>query len=302
MAASDPRLAPRLSTRAWAELALLGTIWGASFLAIKLALGEVPVLTLVAHRVVWAAVILWGYILWRGFALPRGARIWGALLAMGLLNNAVPFTLMAWGQQFIETGLTSIFNAATAVFGVLVAAIVFADERLTWRRGLGVVIAFAGVSIAIGLDALRAFDIRSLAQLAVLGGAFSYALAAAWARTTLSGLRPEVAAAGMLTGSSAIMLPLAIAVDGVPRPPTDPVTYAAIAYFAAIGTAIAYLLYYRILATAGSGNAMIVTLLIPPVAILLGWIVLDERLDPAAFAGFGLLAAGLILLNQRRAR
>lgn len=302
MAASDPRLAPRLSTRAWAELALLGTIWGASFLAIKLALGEVPVLTLVAHRVVWAAVILWGYILWRGFALPRGARIWGALLAMGLLNNAVPFTLMAWGQQFIETGLTSIFNAATAVFGVLVAAIVFADERLTWRRGLGVVIAFAGVSIAIGLDALRAFDIRSLAQLAVLGGAFSYALAAAWARTTLSGLRPEVAAAGMLRGSSAIMLPLAIAVDGVQRPPTDPVTYAAIAYFAAIGTAIAYLLYYRILATAGSGNAMIVTLLIPPVAILLGWIVLDERLDPAAFAGFGLLAVGLILLNQRPAR
>jgi len=108
-----------------------------------------------------------------------------------------------------------------------------------------------------------------------------------------------VAAAGMLTGSSAIMLPLAVAVDGVPGLPSDPVTYAAIAYFAVIGTAVAYLLYYRILNIAGSGNAMIVTLLIPPVAILLGWLVLDERLDPAAFLGFGMLAVGLVLLNQR---
>lgn len=294
--------APTLTSRAWGDLALLATIWGASFLAIKLALGEVPVLTLVAHRVFWAALILWAYVLWRGFALPKGWRIWGALLGMGLLNNAIPFTLMAWGQQFIETGLTSIFNAATAVFGVLVAAAVFADERLTWRRGLGVALAFAGVSVAIGLDALRGFDIRSLAQVAVLGGALSYALAAAWGRKTLSGLRPEVAAAGMLTASSLMMLPLALAIDGMPRVPQMPVTYAAIAYFAAFGTALAYLLYYRILSTAGSGNAMIVTLLIPPVAIVLGWLVLGERLSAGAFTGFGLLAVGLILLNRRAPR
>ena len=97
----------------------MGLIWGGSFLAIKLALGELPVMTLVAHRVVWAALILWGYILWRGIQLPGSPRIWAALGVMGLLNNVIPFTLMAWGQQFIETGLTSIFNAATAVFGVL---------------------------------------------------------------------------------------------------------------------------------------------------------------------------------------
>jgi len=122
---------PSLTPRVWADLILLGTIWGASFLAIKLALGELPVFTLVAHRVLWACLILWVYVWWRGLPVPRGGRVWAAFLVMGLLNNAIPFSLMAWGQQFIETGLTSIFNAATAVFGVLVAALVFADERLT---------------------------------------------------------------------------------------------------------------------------------------------------------------------------
>jgi drug/metabolite transporter (DMT)-like permease len=239
--------------------------------------------------------------LWRGLDVPRDPAIWGAFAMMGLLNNAIPFTLMAWGQQFIETGLTSIFNAATAVFGVLVAAMVFADERLTARRLIGVLIAFAGVSVAIGLDALAQFDIRSLAQLAVIGGTLSYAFAAAWARARLSGLAPQVAAAGMLTGASAIMLPLALWVDGVPQMPQNPVTFGAIGYFAIMGTAVAYLLYYRVLAVAGSGNAMLVTLLIPPVAIGLGWLVLDERLAAEAFVGFGMLAVGLIVM-QRRAR
>jgi drug/metabolite transporter (DMT)-like permease len=132
-----------LSARAWLDMVLLATIWGASFLSIKIGLGELPVLTLVAHRVVWAALVLWAYVLWRRFALPRDWRVWGAFLVMGVLNNAIPFGLMAWGQQFIETGLTSIYNAATAVFAVLVAAAVFADERLTVRRGVGVVLAFA---------------------------------------------------------------------------------------------------------------------------------------------------------------
>jgi drug/metabolite transporter (DMT)-like permease len=167
-----------VSPRAWIDIGLLALLWGASFLAIKLGLGELPVLTLVAHRVFWAALVLWAYVLWRGLDLPRGARVWGAFLVMGVLNNAIPFGLMAWGQQFIETGLTSIFNAATAVFGVLVAAMVFADERLTARRLLGVLLAFVGVAVAIGLDALARFDIRSAAQLAVLGGALSYAVAA----------------------------------------------------------------------------------------------------------------------------
>ncbi|MEJ6394474.1 DMT family transporter [Gymnodinialimonas sp. 2305UL16-5] len=288
-----------VSTRAWIEMGLLGAIWGASFLAIKIGLDELPFLTLVAHRVVWACLILWAYVLIKRLPVPGSWRIWGAFAAMGLLNNVIPFALMAWGQQFIETGLTSIFNAGTAIFGVLVAAAIFPDERLTPRKALGVAVAFLGVAVAIGLDSFRQFDIRSLAQLAVIGGTISYALAASWARKTMAGLSPQVSAAGMLTGASVVILPVAIWADGAPQIPTLPGTYAAIIYFAVIGTALAYLLYYRVIAMAGSGNAMIVTLLIPPVAIVLGALILDERLAPSAFIGFGILALGLLILDGR---
>jgi len=286
-----------LSARAWAELLLLSAIWGGSFLSIRIALDEVAVLTVVAHRVFWAALVLWAVVAVRRLPVPRDPRIWGAFLVMGLLNNAIPFTLMSWGQLHIETGLTAIFNAATAIFGVVVAAAVFADERLTLRRGIGVGLGFAGVATAIGWQALADFDPRSLAQLAVLGGALSYAFASAWARSRLSGLAPQVAAAGMLTGSSLVLVPLAIRVDGMPRADLAPGTILSIAYFSLAATAFAYLLYYRVLAMAGSGNLMLCTLLIPPVAIGLGAAVLGEDLAPRAFVGLALLAAGLLILN-----
>ncbi|RVT84214.1 DMT family transporter [Rhodobacteraceae bacterium CCMM004] len=289
----------RLSPRAWTELCLLSLIWGASFLSIRIALDEIGVLTSVAHRVSWAAAILWVVIALRRLPIPRDLRIWGALAVMGLLNNVVPFTLMAWGQLHIETGLTSIFNAATAIFGVLVAAAVFPDERLTWRRAIGVGLGFAGVAVAIGLEALARFDIRSLAQLAVLAGTVSYALASAWARIRLGGLSPTVAAAGMLTASSLVMLPAAWVVEGPIRLDLETDTLLAIGYYAGVATALAYLLYYRVLAAAGAGNLMLTTLLIPPVAIVLGAWVRDESLAPTAYLGFVLLGAGLAVLSRR---
>ena len=288
-----------LSGRAWAELFLLALLWGASFLSIRIALDEIGFVTTVAHRVFWAALVLWGAVWWLRLPLPRSPRIWAAFLVMGLLNNVIPFSLMTWGQLHIETGLTSILNAATAIFGVLVAAVIFADERLTPRRALGVGLGFLGVATAIGLENLTKFDLRSLAQLAVLGGTLSYALAASWARAMLSGLAPQVAAAGMLTGSALVMLPAAIALEGWPDPDLAPRTIGAIAYYAIAATALAYLLYYRVLAMAGSGNLMLCTLLIAPVAIVLGAVVLGEALQPQAFAGFGLLALGLIVLDGR---
>ena len=194
-----------ISTRAWFELMILSLIWGGSFLSIHVALGEIGPLTAVAHRTTWAMLILWGYVLIRRLALPIQPRIWGAFFVMGLMNNVIPFSLMAWGQLHIETGLTSILNAATAIFGVIAAAIFFSDERLTLRKLIGVGLGFMGVATAIGLSALTQFDIRSLGQLAVIGGTISYALAGVWARKMLSGLSPQVAAAGMLPGSTLIM-------------------------------------------------------------------------------------------------
>ncbi|MGR3759312.1 DMT family transporter [Roseobacteraceae bacterium NS-SX3] len=291
-----------ISPRAWTELLLLGTIWGGSFLAIRIALDEVPVLTSVLHRCGWAALVLWGAVLLMRLPVPRGPRVWGAFLVMGLLNNVIPFALMAWGQLHIETGLTSILNAATAVFGVIVAAAVFADERLTLRKGLGVALGFLGVATAIGLEQFSRFDLRSTAHLAVLAGTLSYAFAAAWARAKLTGLPPQVAAAGMLTGSALCLLPAALVIDGPVAFDLQPVTWGAIGYYAVIATAGAYLLYYRVLAQAGSGNLMLVTLIIPPVAIVLGAVVRDETLPPQAFLGFALLALGLLILNGRLPR
>lgn len=296
-----------LTSRAWAELLMLSLLWGGSFLSIRLALDELGVFTAVAHRVGWAAVLLWAYVALRGLGVPRRPRLWAGFLVMGLLNNVLPFSLMAWGQLHIESGLTSILNATTAIFGVVVAAAVFPDERLTARRMLGVALGFLGVATAIGLENLLSFDLRSLGQLAVIGGTFSYALAGAWARRMLSGLPPQVAAAGMLTGASLVMLPLAWAMEGPFRLNLAPVTWGAVAYYTVAATALAYLLYYRVLAMAGAGNLLLVTLLIPPVAIVLGALVLGEALSPRAYAGFALLALGLVivdgrLLNRRAAR
>jgi len=288
-----------VTTRTWFELLALGVLWGVGFLTIKLALAEVGFVTLVAHRVFWAALLLWAYVLLRGYAVPRSWKVWFAFLVMGFLNNIIPFSLMAWGQLYIETGLTSVFNAATAIFGVIAAALFFADEKMTLRKIIGVLLGFFGVATAIGLEAFLQFDIRSLAQLAVVAGTVSYALAGVWARKNFAGLRPEVAAAGMLTGSSLIILPAAYLIEGAPNFALSATAIGSLAFTAFFATAAAYLLYYRIMAAAGVANTMLVTLIIPPVSIIAGAVVLNESLPLRVFVGLGLLALGLLILDGR---
>jgi len=291
-----------MTNRAWAELLLLSFIWGGSFLAIRVALDEIPFVTSVAYRVGFAALALYIWLRLRGLRLPRGGAIWARFAVMGLLNNVFPFLLMAWGQLHIPTGLTAILNASTAIFGVVVAALVFADERLVRRRVLGVLLGFAGVTTAIGVQQLLNFSVTSLAQIAVLAGTLSYALAGAWARTHLGGLSPAVAATGMLIAASAFTIPLALLIDGMPVLPQNPATYGAVAYYAVISTALAYLFYYRVLAMAGAGNLMLCTLLVAPIAITLGALVRGEALSANNLAGFALLALGLVVLDGRLTR
>ncbi|MHA6262014.1 DMT family transporter [Arenibacterium sp. CAU 1754] len=286
-----------ISRRAWGELLLLGLIWGGSFLSIRIALDEVPVVTTVLHRTFWAMLVLWGFVMAQRLPLPREARTWGAFLVMGLANNVIPFGLLTWGQLHIETGLTAILNGATAIFGVIIAAIVFSDERLTAPRIIGVTLGFIGVATAVGLESLARFDLQSTSQLAVLGATLSYGIAASWARARLGHLAPQVAAAGMLTASTLILIPLALLIDGPVSFNLKAETWAAIVYYSLFATAGAYLLYYRVLGMAGSGNLMLVTLVIPPVAIILGAIVLNEELKPNAYGGFAVLALGLLILN-----
>lgn len=289
----------RIPLRTWIDLVLLALLWGGSFLAIRTALDEIGFLSAVTHRVLWATLILWAVVIWKRLPVPRSPRIWAAFLVMGLLNNVIPFSLMAWGQLSIESGLTAILNAATAIWGVLIASLAFADEPMTPRRTLGILTGFLGVAIAIGLANLAAFDIRSLAQLAVIAGTISYACASSWARLTLSGHPPLVAATGMLTGATLVMLPLALFVEGPLPLSLASETWGAIGFYAVASTALAYILYYRILAAAGAGNLMLVTLMIPPIAILLGVWVRGESLATNAYAGFALLALGLLILDGR---
>ena len=287
-----------ISSRTWAELFLLALIWGGSFLSIRLALDDVPFVTSVAHRVFWAAVILWGYVWMRGLTVPRDVRTWAALIVMGLLNNVIPFSLMAWGQLHIPTGLTSVFNAGTAIFGVVIAALILSDERMTKRKLIGSLIGFFGVATAIGLGSLRNFDISSLAQLAVVGGTISYAFASVWARLRLANLTPQMAAAGMLTRSSLVMVPAAFLIDGMPSFALSVTAFGAIAYYVIFATAGAYLLYYRIIPAAGAANALIVTPLIPPLPILLRALALDQTLSRNVYAGLALLAPGLVTVSS----
>ncbi len=288
-----------MSGLAWTQLLVLSLIWGGSFLATRFVLDEVGPFTAVLHRCGWAMIVLWAVVLLRRMPLPRDPRVWLAFLMMGVLNNVLPFYFLAWGQLHIETGLTAIFNSFTAVFGVVVAAIVFADEQLTRRKAMGVAFGVVGVAVAMGLETLSHIDLRSLAQLSVLTATLCYALAGSFARIRLSHLPPVVAAAGMLTGSTLVLLPLAWWMEGAPTLALQPVTWVAIGYYSLIATATAYLLYYSILAKAGSGNLMLVTLLLVPVAILLGHFVLGEVLLHRHIAGFVIVALGLVVLDGR---
>ncbi|HCQ64761.1 MAG TPA: EamA family transporter [Rhodobacteraceae bacterium] len=278
---------------------LLSFIWGSSFLTTTMLVETLAPLHVVTHRVLWAAVFLWIYALVRRLPVPRDLSTWGALLIMGAGANALPFVLQAYAQTTIESGLAGILNASTAIFGPLVAALVLSDERLTRAKATGVALGFAGVALVFGLDVLGGFDLRSAAQLAMIASTFCYAATSVFARLRLGHLSPEVAALGMLTGSSLIMLPLSWAVEG-PLPFNLPAPMlAALAVYGLVITAIAYLLFYRIIRLAGAGNTTLVTLLVVPVAVTLGAMVRAESLPPSAYAGFGLIALGLVVIDGR---
>lgn len=287
---------------AWAMMLALAMVWGGSFFFVEIALTEARPLTIVLHRVFWAVLALGVVLWWKGLALPRAPRVWGAYLVMGALNNAIPFTLIVWGQTHLEGGLASILNAMTAMAGAVVAGALLADERLTAAKIAGAALGLAGVAVIIGPEALRGLDPRDLAQLAILAATLSYAFAGVWGKVALKGLPPEVNAFGMLAGSTVLMVPLVLVFEGVPALSHSPGVWGALLGLAWLATALAYLLYFGILARAGAANLMLVTLMIPPFAVALGAAFLGERLPPAAYGGFALIALGLAVTDGRMLR
>ena len=291
----------RLGPMDWGLLVLLSLLWGGSFLCVGIAVQELPVLTIIALRVSLAALVLWGIALFCGHQLPRGRKTWQAFLALGLLNNVIPFGLIVLGQQTIGAGLAAILNATTPLWTVLVAALFLADERFSKQKLFGVLLGLVGVIVMVGPDSLAGISRNLGAQLAVLGATLSYAFASVFGRRFAAAkISPLHTALGQVTASSFILMPLALMID-TPWASALPsqATIFAILGLAVLSTAGGYLLFFNILERAGATNVSLVTLLIPPSAIAMGMLVLEETLQGIHFIGLALIILGLLSLQGR---
>ena len=285
----------------WAILLTLAVIWGGAFVFIGIAVRHVQPLTYVWLRLTIAAAAMWLFLIFRGERLGLPRQVWGSILLLALLNNALPFTLFGWGQTHIASGLAAILNATTPIWGVIVAHLLTRDERLNPRKVAGVLLGFGGVAMMIGPTLLANIGTDALAQLACITASLSYALAAVWARRFRRlGLSPMSVTTGQLTAGAAMMLPLAILIDQPWTQPLPPLgAWGAIAALALLCTAFGYVLYFRLIDSAGATNALLVTLLVPPIAILVAAVFLGERLAPQDFAGLSLIALGLAAIDGR---
>lgn len=291
----------RLGPMDWGLLVLLSLLWGGSFLCVGIAVQELPVLTIIALRVSLAALVLWGIALFCGHQLPRGRKTWQAFLALGLLNNVIPFGLIVFGQQTIGAGLAAILNATTPLWTVLVAALFLADERFSKQKLFGVLLGLVGVIVMVGPDSLAGISRNLGAQLAVLGATLSYAFASVFGRRFAAAkISPLHTALGQVTASSFILVPWALMID-TPWASALPsqATIFAILGLAVLSTAGGYLLFFNILERAGATNVSLVTLLIPPSAIAMGMLFLEETLQGIHFIGLALIILGLLSLQGR---
>ena len=293
----------------WALLGVLSVLWGGSFFFIDVALRQLPPLCLVAWRVAAGAAILYAILRSRGGAMPRGMHCVAQPAGHGVLNNVVPFSLFTWSQTHIASGLASILNATTPLWAVLVAHFCTRDEKATPARLAGVALGFAGVAVTVGGAALLEIGSSTVAEGACLAATLSYALAGVYGRRLRAlEIAPLQAATGQLASAALVLVPIALAIDRPWQlPPLDATTWGALAGLAALSTALAFVIYFRLLATAGATNLLLVTFLIPVSAILLGTFILGETLAPRHWIGFALIAGGLVaidgrLLRARRAR
>lgn len=290
-----------MDAKTWGLLFILGLVWGGSFFFARIAVTHVPPFTLVLLRLSLAALALHIYLRGRFGLYDALRRRWRDFLLLGLINNALPHTLIFFGQTEIGAGLAAILNATTPVWIVLIANRLTTDEKLTSAKLTGALLGLAGTAVLIGPSALAATAAPFWAVLLPVLAAISYAFAGVFAKR-FRNIAPPVTAAGQLTASSLIMLPVSLISDRpwqIPLPPTEAIL--AILALALVSTAFGYILFFRIMARAGATNTSLVTLLVPPSAIALGALFLSERLEWTEFAGMLLIGAGLAVLDGRLA-
>lgn len=285
----------------WGLLLFLSVLWGGSFFFSKVALTELPPFTVVLGRVGIAALALFVYLRATGRPIPSDGAVWRAFFGMGLLNNLIPFSLIFWGQTAIASGLASILNATTPIFSILVAHLMTTDEKMSANRLAGVLLGILGVAVLMGGSAFSGDGPPLWALFACLGAALSYGFAGTFGRRfRRMGIAPAVGAFGQTTATTVMMLPLVVIIDA-PWNLAAPglVTVGALLALALISTALAYIIYFHLLEVGGATNSSLVTLLIPVSAILLGSLVLGERLSANHFLGMALIALGLLSIDGR---
>ncbi|MGS2717187.1 DMT family transporter [Eionea flava] len=285
----------------WLMLLLLSILWGGSFFFVEVAVQELPPLTIVALRLVLAALTLWLAMIAMGQRLPTQFGVWKKFALMGVFNSALPFSLIVWGQTHIPSGLASIFNATTPLFTVIMAGVFLADERISSRKVMSIVIGFIGVVVLIGPSSLDGLNANVFAQLAVLCAAASYGISGVYGRRFKAlGLPPLAIATGQLITSSLMLLPISLWVEQpyLLSSPSLGVWFSVIC-LAVFSTGLAYILYFRILSSAGITNLSMVTFLIPVTAILLGVLVLGETLYVEHFIGMGFIIVSLLGIDGR---
>ena len=287
-----------MTWRVWFWLVSLSVLWGGSFFFAKVALGSFGPLTVVFGRVALAALAL-------NLLNPlRRDAPWRSFFTMGALNNAIPFSLIFWGQTHIASGLASILNATTPLFTVVVAHLLTDDEKVTAPKVAALLSGIAGVAVPIGPAAVAQPNDSLWGELACLGAALSYAFAGIYGRRFRAmGVKPLDAATGQVTASSLLILPIMLSVEQPWNGAAPTATgWTVLAALALLSTALAYVLYFRILAAAGATNLLLVTFLIPVTSILLGAVFLQERLEPRHFAGMALVGLGLVVIDGRIGR
>jgi drug/metabolite transporter (DMT)-like permease len=299
-----PNTKPALTMSAadWLLLIVLSVFWGGSFYFAKIAVVEIPPLTLALGRVGIAAAALAAIAHILRLAWPRDARTWANFTIMAAFNNALPFTLLFWAQIHMSIGLASILTGTSPLFGVLIAHALTHDDQLNAGRAIGVVAGFIGIIVLIGVDLLGEFGSHVLAELACLAAAASYGFGAVYSRQVRR-LSPIMVAAGQLTMSTVLLLPLVLWFDqGSALLTASWPALGSMFALALICSALAYLIYFRIISRAGATNALLVTFLVPVSAIVLGIVLLGERIELHQIAGMVVIFIGILAIDGRPAR
>jgi drug/metabolite transporter (DMT)-like permease len=291
--------APRLDGRGWALLAALAFLWGASFSFIKIAAADIPAFTLVFFRVAIAAVVLHAVVFARRAPYPVQRVLYARYLLMGLINNLVPFTLIVYATSRLGAGSASILNATAPIFALIVAHVATEDEKITAAKLVGILLGLGGVAAMSGPQAFAGLTGDLLAVGAMLIAAFGYGLSAIYGRR-FGGIDPTVSAACQLSAATLLLVPFMLVVDrpwGLAMPGAVPVL--ALVALAVLSTAIAYVIYWALIARAGGTNTTLVTLLIPVCALVFAWALLGEAFTLGEAAGVILIGLGLIVIDGR---